>query len=116
MKALDIASLLVVTGCVTTTPNLYAQTKPTPMASAPVASPGKATPADRKLARDVRKPLSKAPDFNVSNVFVTARGGVVTLSGSVSDGLQMQQASEVAMGVPGVASVSNQLTMYTKGY
>jgi hyperosmotically inducible protein len=116
MKARNVASLLVVTGCVMLAPNVYAQASTIPIASGPVASSGKATPADRKLARDVRKALSGAPNFNVSNVFVTARGGVVTLSGSVSDGLQIQQASEVAMGVPGVVSVSNQLTMYTRGY
>jgi hyperosmotically inducible periplasmic protein len=117
MKPFSVASLLVVAGCVALMQNVYAQAAgAAPMASGPVASSGKATPADRKLARDVRKALSKAPNFNVSNVFVKARGGVVTLSGSVSDGLQIQQASEVAMGVSGVTSVSNHLTMYTKGY
>ncbi|CAB3754806.1 BON domain-containing protein [Paraburkholderia solisilvae] len=117
MKARTVASLLVLMGCVTLTPNVYAQANNAmPMASGPAASSGKATPADRKLARDVRKALSSAPNFNVSNVFVKARDGVVTLSGSVSDGRQIQQASEVAMGVPGVTSVSNHLTMYTKGY
>ena len=75
-----------------------------------------ATPADKQPARDVRKALSKAPDFNVSNVFVKARGSVVTLSGSVSDGPQIQQAAEVAKGVPGATTVSNHLTLYTKGY
>jgi osmotically-inducible protein OsmY len=52
----------------------------------------------------------------VSNVFVKARGGVVTLSGSVPDGPQIQQAADVAKGVPGVASVNNHLALYTKGY
>jgi hyperosmotically inducible protein len=116
MKALNVASLLAVVGCVTVMPNVYAQANTMTMASVPVAGAGKATSADKKLARDVRKALSKAPGFSVSNVFVMARGGVVTLTGSVSDGLQIQQASEVAMGVPGVTSVSNHLTMYTKGY
>jgi hyperosmotically inducible protein len=117
MKAPNVASLLIVMGCVMLTPKVYAQAiNSMPMASAPAASSGKATPADKKLARDVRKALSKAPNFNVSNVFVKARGGVITLSGSVSDGLQIQQASEVTMSVPGVTSVSNHLTMYTKGY
>jgi hyperosmotically inducible periplasmic protein len=116
MKARNLTRLLVITGCVTLTPNIYAQANTIPIASGAVASSDKATPADRKLARDVRKALSRAPNFNVSNVFVTARGGVVTLSGSVSDGVQIQQASEVAMGVPGVVSVSNQLSMYTRGY
>ena len=68
------------------------------------------------VARDVRKAFAKAPNFNVSNVFVKARGGAVTLSGSVPDGPQIHQAAEVAKGVPGVTSVSNHLTLYTKGY
>jgi hyperosmotically inducible periplasmic protein len=117
MKAFNVASLLIVVGCVTLTPNVYAQAaNAMPMASSAAASSGKATPEDKKLAREVRKALSKAPNFNVSNVFVKARGGVITLSGSVSDDRQIKQAAEVAMGVPGVTSVSNHLTMYTKGY
>ncbi|SIT35609.1 Transport-associated protein [Paraburkholderia ribeironis] len=117
MKACNVVSLIVLVGCVTLTSNVYAQATDTmPMASSPAASSGKATPADKKLARDVRKALSKAPNFNVSNVYVKARGGVVTLSGSVPDGPQIQQAAEVAMGVPGVTSVSNHLTLYTRGY
>jgi osmotically-inducible protein OsmY len=102
---------------VTLTSNVYAQASDAvPMASTLAAGSGKATPADRKLARDVRKALSKAPNFNVSNVFVKARGGMLTLSGSVPDGPQIQQATEVAKGVPGVTSVSNHLSLYTKGY
>jgi osmotically-inducible protein OsmY len=117
MNARYVVNLLVVVGCVTLTSNVYAQaSNAMPMASSPAASSGKATPEDKKLARDVRKALSKAPNFNVSNVFVKARGGVVTLSGSVPDGPQIQQAAEVTQGVPGVTSVSNRLTIYTKGY
>jgi osmotically-inducible protein OsmY len=117
MKACNIVSLLIVMECVTLTSNVFAQaTNAMPMTSSPAASSSKATPADKKLARDVRKALSKAPDFDVSNVFVKARGGVVTLSGSVPDGPQIQQAAEVTKGVPGVTSVSNHLTLYTKGY
>ncbi|HWT36988.1 MAG TPA: BON domain-containing protein [Paraburkholderia sp.] len=115
MKAFNAASLLVVAGCMMLTPNVYAQASDAMSnASGPVAGSGKA--ADKKLARDVRKALSAAPNFSVSNVFVKAHDGVVTLSGSVPDGPQIQQATEVAMGVPGVKSVSNHLTIYTKGY
>jgi hypothetical protein len=61
MKAFNVASLLVVMGGVTLTPNVDAQpANALQMASSPVASPGKATPADKKLARDVRKALSQA--------------------------------------------------------
>ncbi|MFL9961441.1 BON domain-containing protein [Paraburkholderia sediminicola] len=117
MKACSVMNLLVVVGCATLASNVYAQaSNAMPMASSPAASSGKATPADKQLARDVRKALSKAPNFNVSNVFVKARAGVVTLSGSVPDGPQIQQAADVAKGVPGVTSVSNHLSLYTKGY
>ena len=117
MKTCNAVNLLVVVGCVTLTSNVYAQSSNVmPMTSSPTASSAKATPADKQVARDVRKALSKAPNFNVSNVFVKARGGAVTLSGSVPDGPQIHQAAEVAKGVPGVTSVSNHLTLYTKGY
>jgi hyperosmotically inducible periplasmic protein len=117
MKACNVVNLLVVAGCVMVTSNVYAQaSNAMPMASSPAASSGKATPADKKLVREVRKALSKAPDFDVSNVYVKARGGVVTLTGSVPDGPQIQQAADVAKGVPGVMSVSNHLTLFRKGY
>jgi osmotically-inducible protein OsmY len=117
MKACNVLSLIVVVGGVTLTSNVYAQASDAmPMASRPAAGSGKATPADKALARDVRKALAKTPNFNVSNVFVKARGGIVTLSGSVPEGPQIQQAEEVAKGVPGVTSVSNHLALYTKGY
>jgi hyperosmotically inducible periplasmic protein len=116
VKTFAIASLLAM-GYATLTPNVHAQaTNSMSMASGPVASSATPAPSDNTLAREVRKALSKAPNFSVSNVFVKARGGVVTLSGSVPDGNQLQQATEVATGVPGVKSVSNHLTIYTKGY
>jgi osmotically-inducible protein OsmY len=115
MKTRNVLQLLAVIGCVTLTSGVYAQASDTSMASAPATSSKKATPADKKLGRDVRKALSKAPGFNVSNVFVKARGGAVTLSGSVPDGSQIGQAADVAKGVPGVTSVSNKLTLYSHG-
>ncbi|MGT2473001.1 transporter [Paraburkholderia steynii] len=116
MKIRNVLTLLAVIGCVTLTSNAYAQASDSmSMASTPAAPSKKATPADKKLGRDVRKALSKAPGFNVSNVFVKARGGAVVLSGSVPDGSQIPQATEVAKGVAGVTSVSNKLTLYSHG-
>ncbi|MBP0590595.1 BON domain-containing protein [Paraburkholderia sp. LEh10] len=118
MKARNALKLIVVAGCIALASNVYAQASDSmSMASTPAASTwkGKATPADKKLARDVRKALSKAPNFNVSNVFVRARNGAVTLSGSVVDGSQIAQATEVTKGVDGVTSVSNKLTLYSRG-
>ncbi|HWT35289.1 MAG TPA: BON domain-containing protein [Paraburkholderia sp.] len=116
MKIRNVLQVLAVIGCVTLTSSVYAQASDEmAMASAPAAHSKKATPADKKLGRDVRKALSKAPGFNVSNVFVKARGGAVTLSGSVPEGSQIAQAEEVAKGVQGVTSVTNKLTLYSHG-
>ncbi|QGZ66703.1 BON domain-containing protein [Paraburkholderia acidisoli] len=82
--------------------------------SAPAAS-GKATKADRALGRAVRKALAKTNGFDVSGVFVRARGGAVTLSGSVRSGDQIQKAEDVAKSVQGVTSVSNKLTLFHGG-
>ncbi|MEM5383630.1 BON domain-containing protein [Paraburkholderia phymatum] len=117
MKARNVVKLLVAVGCMTPMSGVYAQASDSmSMASSPAAHSGKATSADKKLARDVRKALAKTPNFNVSNVYVKARDGVVTLSGSVPDGPQIEQAADVTKGVPGVTSVSNHLTLYNKGY
>jgi osmotically-inducible protein OsmY len=70
---------------------------------------------DRKLGLDVRRALSKAQGFDVSNVFVRARGGAVTLTGTVPEGAQIAQAEEVAKGVAGVTSVSNKISIGTQG-
>jgi osmotically-inducible protein OsmY len=47
----------------------------------------------------------------VSNIAVRARGGAVTLTGSVPDQGQIDAAGEAAKGVAGVTSVSNKLNV-----
>ncbi|WP_321936957.1 BON domain-containing protein [Paraburkholderia sp. J8-2] len=74
-----------------------------------------ATKSDRALARAVRRALSRAQGFNVSGVFVRARSGAVTLSGTVRTGDQIRQAEEVTRSVQGVTSVSNKLTLFHGG-
>lgn len=71
--------------------------------------------ADRTLAHAVRRALAKAQGFDVSGVFVRARGGAVTLSGTVRSSDQIQQAEDVAKNVQGVNSVSNKLTLFHGG-
>jgi osmotically-inducible protein OsmY len=73
------------------------------------------TKSDRALAHDVRRALSRAQGFNVSGVFVRARSGAVTLSGTVRTGDQIRQAEEVTRSVQGVTSVSNKLTLFHGG-
>ncbi|WP_322044746.1 BON domain-containing protein [Paraburkholderia sp. J67] len=84
------------------------------MASAPAHS-GHATKADRTLARAVRRALGKTSGFDVSGVFVRARDGAVTLSGTVRNGDQIRQAEDVTRSVQGVTSVTNKLSLFHGG-
>ncbi|NPT43905.1 BON domain-containing protein [Paraburkholderia sp. 1N] len=72
--------------------------------------------ADRKLGSDVRRALSKTKDIEVTNIFVRARGGAVTLTGSVPDNAQIDRAAEVARSVPGVTSVTNKLSLQAQNF
>jgi hyperosmotically inducible periplasmic protein len=119
MKAVDLLKALGVALCVTVASSAYAQSSDT-AATDSTAAPTKAQKsttkkADRKLGYDVRRALSKAQGFDVSNVFVRSRSGAVTLTGTVPEGGQIAQAGEIAKGVPGVKSVSNKLTLGTQG-
>ena len=118
MKTVNLLKALGIALCVATASSAYAQASDA-MASGTMAAPAtnaKSTrQTDRKLGRDVRRALARTPGFNVSNVFVRARGGAVTLSGSVPVGAQIQQAGDVARGVPGVTSVANKLTLGVPG-
>lgn len=114
MKTVNLLKALGIALCVATASSAYAQSSDA-MAPAATASAPSAKKTDRRLGLDVRKALSKAQGFDVSNVFVKARGGAVTLTGSVPDGDQIAQAAEVAKGVAGVKSVSNKLTIGTQG-
>ncbi|AHI65081.1 BON domain-containing protein [Burkholderia thailandensis] len=67
--------------------------------------------SNRKLGYAVRKAISKVNGVNVSNITVRARGGVVTLGGSVPDASQIDKAVEAAKGVAGVVSVNNKLSV-----
>ncbi|HEX3378306.1 MAG TPA: BON domain-containing protein [Paraburkholderia sp.] len=112
MKTVNLLKALGIALCVATASSAYAQASDAQAPAATAAAPATSTrAADRKLGRDVRRALGKTQGFNVSNVFVRARGGAVTLSGSVPDGGMIQQAGDVAKGVPGVTSVTNKLTL-----
>ncbi|EIF33850.1 putative periplasmic or secreted lipoprotein [Burkholderia sp. Ch1-1] len=116
VKTVNLLKALGIALCVATASSVYAQSSDATTSggtSAPSAKTVKK--ADRSLGLQVRKALSKAQGFDVSNVFVRARGGVVTLSGSVPDGAQIPQAEEVAKNVTGVKSVNNKLTIGTQG-
>ncbi|WP_395070026.1 BON domain-containing protein [Paraburkholderia silvatlantica] len=111
--ALYASFLLTVTGVA------QAQSANAPMDASMAPGTTQAAPstkkADRALARAVRRALSRAQGFNVSGVFVRARSGAVTLSGTVRTGDQIRQAEEVTRSVQGVTSVTNKLTLFHGG-
>jgi osmotically-inducible protein OsmY len=114
----NIAGVLLAAACMATTLSTFAQSSAV-MSSAETSSEvagGKAAAkTDRELSRAVRRALGKAQGFDVSGVFVKARGGAVTLSGTVRSGDQIRQAEEVARTVQGVNSVQNRLTLFHGG-
>jgi hyperosmotically inducible periplasmic protein len=94
----------------------YAQDASAPEPSTSGANGGTSQKsADRALAKAVRRALAKTQGFDTSGVFVRARGGAVTLSGSVRNGEQIQQAESVAKSVKGVTSVTNKLALFHGG-
>jgi osmotically-inducible protein OsmY len=118
VKTVYLVKALGLALCVAATSGAYAQASDA-MAPAPAATasnPSKVMRAnDRALGRTVRHALARTQGFNVSNVFVRARAGVVTLTGSVPEGGMIQQAGEVARGVAGVKSVNNRITLGVQG-
>jgi len=97
-------------------PAAPAATAPAPAAAAPSKAAVKAQrkaarKANRALARSVRLALAKAKGVDVSHINVRARGGAITLVGSVPEQAQIDTAGQVAQGVSGVTSVKNGLTI-----
>lgn len=112
MKSVDFLKALGGVVCVVLACNAYAQSSDAMAASGTMAAPSAKSvkKVDRSLGLAVRKALSKG-NIDVSSVAVRARGGVVTLTGSVPEGDQIEKAGTVAQGVDGVTSVSNKLTL-----
>ncbi|WP_428983613.1 BON domain-containing protein [Paraburkholderia phymatum] len=67
---------------------------------------------DQALQKSVRRALAKTKGLDVINITVRARGGDVVLEGSVPEQSQIDQATRVAQGVPGVNSVKNALIIH----
>ncbi|RFU44712.1 BON domain-containing protein [Paraburkholderia sp. DHOC27] len=117
MKTVKVLSALCLTAAMAIPMYSYAQASDAMSGDASGAPTSKkaATKADRALARSVRRALGKTQGFDVSGVFVKARSGAVTLSGTVKSGDQIQQAGQVAQGVSGVTSVTNKLSLFHGG-
>ncbi|WP_028208069.1 BON domain-containing protein [Paraburkholderia nodosa] len=82
-----------------------------------VAASGSMTAKDiRKADHALRRKVYSAivthnKEINAGNISVIAKGGAVTLDGTVVDASQIDKVSEIAKGVPGVTSVTNKLTI-----
>jgi hyperosmotically inducible protein len=70
--------------------------------------------ANWALQSAVRKQILKQ-SVDLSNIFVRACAGFVTLTGSVPDASQISAAGNAAQSVPGVNSVANWLTLRYPG-
>jgi hyperosmotically inducible periplasmic protein len=96
--------------------NAYAQASDAAPAAATTAPTAKQTKAaNRALSRKVRSALAKTKGLSVSNITVRARGGDVTLQGSVPQQEMVDIATQAAQGVAGVTSVKNALTIRAEG-
>ncbi|KVG65411.1 BON domain-containing protein [Burkholderia pseudomultivorans] len=70
---------------------------------------------NRKLQKTVMRNLSKTRGLDASNILVVARGGVVTLAGSVPKAEQIELAVSAARAVSSVSEVRNDLTIRPEG-
>ncbi|SAL72040.1 transport-associated protein [Caballeronia terrestris] len=93
----------------------YAQSSDAAPATSAAPSAKSSKAANRALAKDVRKSLTKTKGLSSSNITVRANGGAVTLAGTVPDAAQIDKAGEAAKGTAGVTSVKNALTIRAIG-
>jgi len=67
--------------------------------------------ANRALRRQIYAAIAKHKDISAGDISVVAKGGAVTLNGTVVDASQIDKVAEIAQGVPGVVTVTNKLTV-----
>lgn len=119
MRAVDMVKALGIVACIAAASSAYAQSSDAAAANgATITAKTRSTSTkrtDRKLGLDVRRALGKANDVDTSNVFVRARAGAITLTGSVPEGHQILKAGDIAKGVAGVTSVSNRIALSPQG-
>lgn len=118
MNAIQALKLAVATLIVATSMNAWPQASApasAPMTSAMAASgassPATGRKADRALRRKVYAAIAKQKEISAGDISVIAKGGAVTLNGTVTDPSQIGKTAEIAKGVPGVTSVTNKLTV-----
>ncbi|MEI9938946.1 MAG: BON domain-containing protein [Pseudomonadota bacterium] len=71
-------------------------------------------PEDAPLGREVRKTLARA-HVDAADLRVAVRGAHVTLLGSVREPLERAQIEARARAIPGVAEVTNRLSVLNEG-
>ncbi|WP_321923001.1 BON domain-containing protein [Burkholderia sp. BCC1998] len=122
MKSIHVRALAIVALILAASGHAWSQ--PGQAASAPVgmpaasastaesvAAPVSTRKANRALRRKVYAAIGKYKKISAGNISVVARGGAVTLSGTVTDTAQVNEVAQIAKGVPGVTSVTNKLTV-----
>jgi hyperosmotically inducible protein len=67
--------------------------------------------ANRALRRKVYAAIVRHKEISAGDISVVAKGGAVTLNGTVVDASQIDKVADIAQGVPGVTSVTNRLTV-----
>jgi hyperosmotically inducible periplasmic protein len=72
--------------------------------------------ANRALSRKIRAALAKDKSLDTASISVRVKDGTVSLQGLVADQSQIDRATQVVKGVPGVTSVKNSLTIRALGY
>ncbi|MGU7784421.1 BON domain-containing protein [Burkholderia sp. PU8-34] len=120
MKSIQARALAIATLILAASSNAWSQ--PGQTASAPAgmpaasaaesaAAPVSARKANRALRRQVYAAIGKHKKISAGNISIVARGGAVTLNGTVTDASQINEVAEIAKGVPGVTSVTNKLSV-----
>ncbi|WP_412025321.1 BON domain-containing protein [Burkholderia cepacia] len=74
-----------------------------------VVAPVSTRKANRALRRQVYAAIGKHKKISAGNISVVAKGGAVTLNGTVTDASQINEVAEIVRAVPGVTSVTNKL-------
>nr|WP_241021595.1 BON domain-containing protein [Burkholderia sp. Ac-20353] len=67
--------------------------------------------ANRALRRKIYAALALHKEIDAGSISVTAKGGAVTLNGTVTEASQIETVGNVAKSVAGVTSVTNKVTI-----
>nr|WP_249206388.1 BON domain-containing protein [Burkholderia multivorans] len=74
-------------------------------------SPKAVRQANRALRRKVYAALARHKEIGAGSISVIAKGGAITLNGTVAEASQIETVEQVARDVAGVTSVTNRLAV-----